>query len=149
MMEDDGHVINLDGREDTRVSDKYRSERGPGSASTAGTARVGSVFQMTGLVGEDDGQQAMSVDRVSVVSGASGKSKTISQLEVKLPWYKDITCKDIRDIMPTLLILFGGLLIMVLVIPYAFASVIRQLEAEQDMKNNLTSTTTQADNTTQ
>ena len=37
--------------------------------------------------------QGMSVDRVSVVSGASGKSKTISQLEVKLPWYKDITCK--------------------------------------------------------
>ena len=25
MMEGDGHVINLDGRDDTRVSDKYRS----------------------------------------------------------------------------------------------------------------------------
>jgi hypothetical protein len=29
-------------------------------------------------------------------------------------------CQDIRDILPTLIILFFGLLIMVLVIPYAF-----------------------------
>jgi hypothetical protein len=33
--------------------------------------------------------------------------------------------------MPTVLILLGGLLIMIFVIPYAFSSVIKQLEAEQ------------------
>lgn len=72
-------------------------------------------------------------DRVSVLSGASGRSKTTSQLEAaaKLPWYRGVTCKDIRDIMPTVLILIGGLLIMIFVIPYAFSSVIKQLEAEQ------------------
>ncbi len=42
-----------------------------------------------------------------------------------------MTCKDVRDIMPTVLILLGGLLIMIFVIPYAFSSVIKQLEAEQ------------------
>jgi hypothetical protein len=63
----------------------------------------------------------------------SGRSKTTSQLEAiaKLPWYRGVTCKDVRDIMPTVLILLGGLLIMIFVIPYAFSSVIKQLEAEQ------------------
>ncbi len=75
-------------------------------------------------------------DRVSVLSGASGRSKTTSQLalEAKLPWYRGITCKDIKDITPTVLILIGGLLIMIFVIPYAFSSVIKQLEAEHIME---------------
>ncbi len=47
------------------------------------------------------------------------------------PRYRGVTCKDVRDIMPTVLILLGGLLIMIFVIPYAFSSVIKQLEAEQ------------------
>ena len=69
-------------------------------------------------------------DGVSVVSGHSDRSKTTSQLEAaaKLPWYRNITCKDLRDIMPTFLILVGGLLVMIFVIPYAFSSVIQQLE---------------------
>ncbi len=63
----------------------------------------------------------------------AGRSKTTSQLEAiaKLPWYRGVTCKDVRDILPTVLILLGGLLIMIFVIPYAFSSVIKQLEAEQ------------------
>jgi hypothetical protein len=36
--------------------------------------------------------------------------------------------------MPTFLILVVGLLIMIFVIPYAFSSVIKQLEAEQLME---------------
>ena len=82
----------------------------------------------SGLTGGPPGAH----DRVSVLSGASGRSKTTSQLEAaaKLPWYRGITCKDVRDIMPTVLILIGGLLIMIFVIPYAFSSVIKQLEAE-------------------
>ncbi len=35
-------------------------------------------------------------------------------------WSWFFVCQDIRDILPTLIILFFGLLIMVLVIPYAF-----------------------------
>ena len=51
----------------------------------------------------------LSTDRVSVLSGASGRSKTTSQLEAasKLPWYRGVTCKDIKDITPTVLILLG------------------------------------------
>ena len=51
----------------------------------------------------------LSIDRVSVLSGASGRSKTTSQLEAasKLPWYRGVTCKDIKDITPTVLILLG------------------------------------------
>ena len=47
-----------------------------------------------------------------------------------MPWYRGVTCKDIKDITPTVVILIGGLLIMIFVIPYAFSSVIKQLEAE-------------------
>lgn len=72
-------------------------------------------------------------DTESVVSA---RSKTTSQLEeeAKMPWYRGVTCKDIRAITPTLLILLGGLLIMIFVIPYAFSSVIKQLKAEQLME---------------
>ena len=93
----------------------------------------GSAFHVTSDV-EDGGGGGGGphADRVSVLSGASGRSKTTSQLEAaKLPWYKGITCKDIKDITPTVLILLIGLLIMIFVIPYAFSSVIKQLEAEQ------------------
>ena len=90
----------------------------------------GSAFQVTSDV--EDGGGGTTADRVSVLSGASGRSKTTSQLEAaaKLPWYRGVTCKDIKDITPTVLILIGGLLIMIFVIPYAFSSVIKQLEAE-------------------
>ena len=95
-----------------------------------GGNRGGSAF--TNASDLEDGK-APGADRVSIVSGASGRSKTTSQLEAisKLPWYRGVTCKDVRDIMPTVLILLGGLLIMIFVIPYAFSSVIKQLEAEQ------------------
>ena len=54
--------------------------------------------------------------------------------------------QDIREILPTIIILVFGLLIMAIVIPYAFRSVIRQLEEEQEMNNkrnedNLTTST--------
>ena len=54
--------------------------------------------------------------------------------------------QDIREILPTIIILVFGLLMMAIVIPYAFRSVIRQLEEEQEMNNkrnedNLTTST--------
>jgi len=66
-------------------------------------------------------------------SGRNNTDKAGIQLEVKLPWYKGITLKDIRDILPTLLILVIGLVIMILVIPYAFSSVFKQLAQEREM----------------
>ena len=81
------------------------------------------------------------MDQISVLSGMSGRSKmgtAASQLDLqkseleKLPWYKGITCKDVRDIAPTLLILIGGLSLMIYVIPMAFGSVIRQLKMEYE-----------------
>ena len=38
-----------------------------------------------------------------------------------------------KAILPTLVILFVGLLIMILVIPYAFSSVFKQLEMEKEI----------------
>ena len=38
-----------------------------------------------------------------------------------------------QAILPTLVILFVGLLIMILVIPYAFSSVFKQLEMEKEI----------------
>jgi len=42
---------------------------------------------------------------------------------------RGVTCTDIKLIMPTVLILLFTLFIMVTVIPYAFSSVIKQLQA--------------------
>jgi hypothetical protein len=42
---------------------------------------------------------------------------------------RSVTCRDIKLIMPTVLILLFTLFIMVTVIPYAFSSVIKQLQA--------------------
>ena len=68
-----------------------------------------------------------------------------------MPWYADCSWRDIRDIIPSLLILFIGNLthlhltlitelilpqgigIMILIIPYAFASVIKQLQMEEEI----------------
>lgn len=41
--------------------------------------------------------------------------------------------QDVKAILPTLVILFVGLLIMILVIPYAFSSVFKQLEMEKEI----------------
>jgi len=125
MTVEEGHVLNIDG---STNSNKYKQ----GDRSMSAVSR-GSAFHVTSDV-EDGGGGGGGphADRVSVLSGASGRSKTTSQLEAaKLPWYKGITCKDIKDITPTVLILLIGLLIMIFVIPYAFSSVIKQLEAEQ------------------
>lgn len=115
MTVEEGHVLNIDG-----TKDKYKAKSNMSSAVSRG---------LTSDVEEGAGPHA---DRVSVLSGASGRSKTTSQLEAaaKLPWYRGVTCKDIKDITPTVVILIGGLLIMIFVIPYAFSSVIKQLEAE-------------------
>ena len=71
-----------------------------------------------------------------MLSGKSDGSKTTSQLEAakNLPWYRGVTCKDLKDITPTLLILLGGILIMIFVIPYAFTSVIKQLNNVLEME---------------
>ena len=42
---------------------------------------------------------------------------------------RSITCMDIKLIMPTVCILLFTLFVMVTVIPYAFSSVIKQLQA--------------------
>merc|ERR1712012_366511 len=42
---------------------------------------------------------------------------------------RSVTCRDIKLIMPTVLILLFTLFVMVTVIPYAFSSVIKQLQA--------------------
>merc|ERR1719464_1899313 len=82
----------------------------------------------------DTDKTGLSLDQLSVGSFPSPPpSKAGIQLEVKLPWYKGITLKDIRDILPTLLILVIGLVIMILVIPYAFSSVFKQLAQEREM----------------
>jgi len=39
---------------------------------------------------------------------------------VRLPWYQDITARDLLDILPTILILVNGLAFMIFIIPYAF-----------------------------
>ena len=71
-------------------------------------SRAGSLFAPT----DDDGEAAA------------------ERARKELPWYRGVTCKDVKDIMPTVIILLVGLLIMIFVIPYAFSSVIKQLEAE-------------------
>lgn len=125
MTVEEGHVLNIDGTN----ANKYKSTERNMSAVSRGSA-----FHVTSDVEEGNstvGPPGTS-DRVSVLSGASGRSKTTSQIEAaaKLPWYRGVTCKDVRAIMPTVLILIGGLLIMIFVIPYAFSSVIQQLENE-------------------
>ena len=126
MTVEEGHVLNIDGVNNSAAK-KYKQDRGERSMSAVSR---GSAFQVTSDV--EDGGGGTTADRVSVLSGASGRSKTTSQLEAasKLPWYRGVTCKDIKDITPTVLILIGGLLIMIFVIPYAFSSVIKQLESE-------------------
>ena len=44
--------------------------------------------------------------------------------------------QDIKEIIPSIIILVVGLTIMALFIPYAFASVIRQIQREQAMASN-------------
>ena len=157
MTVEEGHVMNIDGSASTiqgsasattaaassSTGAKYKpvSTQGDGGG---GGGRLPSGVGRNSLFpnAEGGGEDALSTggggppldDRVSVLSGASGRSKTASQLEAAakmLPWYKGITCKDLRDIAPTVLILLGGLLIMIFVIPYAFSSVIKQLEASE------------------
>ncbi|XP_023323416.1 uncharacterized protein LOC111697597 [Eurytemora carolleeae] len=115
MTEEDQPVIDLDGRNGDRIDytateDKYRSTDLPTSPVQTGRGRLASL-------------------------ASQGTTRTLptAQLEVKLPWYKSVTWKDIRDILPTLIILLVGLLIMVIVIPYAFSSVIKQLQQEQEL----------------
>ena len=59
-------------------------------------------------------------DQGSVLSGVSKDS---------FEEERGVTCTDIKLIMPTVLILLFTLFIMVTVIPYAFSSVIKQLQA--------------------
>ena len=57
-----------------------------------------------------------------------------SEAAKNLPWYRGVTCKDLKDIMPTFLILVGGILILIFVIPYAFTSVLDQLHKVGEME---------------
>ena len=156
MTVEEGHVLNIDGSINNgsasvsvnngvsvNPSNKYKS----GDRAVSGVGRGSSTFQTTSIHASDTEDSANNPltsgrrdangeDRVSIMSGDSGRSKNTSQLEAaaKLPWYRSVTCKDVRDIMPTVLILIGGLLIMIFVIPYAFSSVIKQLEMEDQLQ---------------
>ena len=136
MTVEEGHVLNIDGVNNSAANKYKQQENRKGERSMSAVSR-GSAFQVTSSDVEEGGHGGgggggPTADRVSVLSGASGRSKTTSQLEAisKLPWYRGVTWKDVKDITPTVLILIGGLLIMIFVIPYAFSSVIKQLEAE-------------------
>merc|ERR1712013_191536 len=59
----------------------------------------------------------------SILSGGSVRSRLSGKDD------RGVTCQDIRLIMPTVCILLFTVLIMVTVIPYAFSSVIKQLQA--------------------
>ena len=130
MTVEEGHVLNIDGTNASKYKAGASGERNMSAVSRGSAFNPASDVEEGG--GGPGGGANTNADRVSVLSGASGRSKTTSQLEAynKLPWYKKVTCKDVRDIMPTVLILVGGLLIMIFVIPYAFSSVIKQLEME-------------------
>ena len=54
---------------------------------------------------------------------------------------RSVTCRDIKLIMPTVFILLIALFVMVTVIPYAFSSVIKQIQGvwamEEQSKNEM------------
>eukprot|EP00090_Calanus_glacialis_P009737 TRINITY_DN18134_c0_g1_i1.p1 TRINITY_DN18134_c0_g1~~TRINITY_DN18134_c0_g1_i1.p1 ORF type:complete len:101 (-),score=29.34 TRINITY_DN18134_c0_g1_i1:89-391(-) len=56
---------------------------------------------------------------------------------VSLEEKRSITCRDIKLIMPTVLILLFTIFIMVTVIPYAFSSVIKQLKGLWALEEHL------------
>ena len=66
------------------------------------------------------------------VSGTGGSKDSLEE-------ERSVTCADIKHIMPTVLILIFTLFVMVTVIPYAFSSVIKQLQGvwamEEQSKN--------------
>merc|ERR1712051_8764 len=64
-------------------------------------------------------------DTHSVLSGGSKMSK----LCTKEPVVRRITFRDVQLIMPTVIILVFTIVIMITVIPYAFSSVLKQMEA--------------------
>jgi len=68
------------------------------------------------------------LDLNSVLSAGSGRSKVTVKED------RGITLTDVKLIMPTVLILLFTLFIMVTVIPYAFSSVIKQLQAVQALE---------------
>lgn len=125
------------------TANKYKtSNASTTDRAMSGVGRGPSVFQTQvahatppTLPDLEDGDVDKKADGLSVISGHSDHSRTTSQLEeaTKLPWYRSVTCKDLKDIMPTVLILVGGILICVLVIPYAFSSVLKQLDVVGEM----------------
>jgi len=50
---------------------------------------------------------------------------------------RSVTCQDVKHIMPTVLILLFTLFVMVTVIPYAFSSVIKQLQGVWALEEQL------------
>ena len=66
----------------------------------------------------------------STYSAMSAQSKA----PLKEDLDRNITWKDVQLILPTVLILLFTILVMVTVIPYAFSSVFRQMEAVRAME---------------
>jgi len=121
MAVEEGHVVDIDGS-------------GPrGASSPDPCLRVKEEEEDVLSFGQRSGNNQRQVDGTSVLSGGSDKSAT-SESKSNLPWYKDVTWKDVKDITPTLLILLGGLIFMIIVIPWAFESVFQMLDEEAKMK---------------
>jgi len=64
-------------------------------------------------------------DTHSVLSGGSKTSKFFTKEQIE----RKITLRDVQLIMPTVIILLFTIVIMITVIPYAFSSVLKQMEA--------------------
>jgi len=95
-----------------------------------------------------DSRSSFDVDSLSRFSlGSTTSDRPVTSRTTKNEKHDEhdgITLKDIRLILPTLLILLFTLIIMVTVIPYAFASVFRQLEAVRALEERTASQSTSA-----
>jgi len=95
-----------------------------------------------------DSRSSFDVDSLSRFSlGSTASERPVTSRTTKnekQDEHDGITLKDIRLILPTLLILLFTLIIMVTVIPYAFASVFRQLEAVRALEERTAAQSTSA-----
>lgn len=76
----------------------------------------------------------MSLKVNSTPATPATKIKTNTTAKIADNQNRSITLRDIKLIMPTVLILLFTILIILTVIPYAFSSVIKQLKAVQAME---------------
>merc|ERR1711971_983165 len=120
------------GESPQRMGDKENSEINAAGENyrvntakvVGGGARVGSSFS-------EDNSRAQSSDMER-----GPENRRVSE---DIPEAGGCCCgcgwKDFKQCLPSLIILIGGLTLMALIIPYAFASVIKQLQEEEALRN--------------